>query len=251
MAVFLKTWLAPSEEHSEDTLIVLFERTGSRASVEEAIDCAVTDHLAGIDIVERIGHYKTALAYIRNKLPASKRIRSGDFAEILASEYVDQLTEYSVPIKKLRWKDDRAMPMRGNDVVAIRQVKRRWVILKAESKSRAALGSATVAEAVDGLNTHEGRPNPSSLAFISARLREQDRDDEAEVFEQFQSRSPRQDEIEHMVFTLSGNNPASHLKKHVADEDAPYVRHLVGCVVSDHQKFINSVFDRIDAGKRR
>jgi hypothetical protein len=54
-----------------------------------------------------------------------------------------------------------------------------------------------------------------------------------------------------MVFTLSGNNPVSHLKKHVADEDATYVRHLIGCVISDHHDFINSIFDRLNAGKRR
>jgi len=44
-------------------------------------------------------------------------------------------------------------------------------------------------EAVDGLDKHDGRPNPSTLAFITKRLYEEDRDDEAKVFQDLQSAS--------------------------------------------------------------
>jgi hypothetical protein len=178
-------------------------------------------------------------------------VRSGDFGEILASEYIDQCTEYQVPIKRLRWKDDRNTTMRGNDVIAIQKHLKRWRLLKAESKSRAALSEGVVGEAVEGLDKHAGRPNPSSLAFISSRLREENRDTEAAVFEELQSRTPRPDEIEHLVFTLSGNNPTRHLKRHVGDTNAKIRRHLVGCVIADHQQFINTTFERIHAGSSR
>lgn len=250
--VSLKDWLNSTHPIAGvDQLVVLTERKGQRSAVQKAIEETVRDHFAGLDILDRIGKYKTAQAFIRNKLPPGKRIRSGDFGEVLASEYIDQLTEYRVPIKKLRWKDDRVTPMRGNDVIGIRRDKnRKWRVLKGESKSRAKLTPSVVCEAVDGLNQHAGRPNPCSVAFIAHRLRELNRDDEAEVFEDLQSRTPRIDEVEQMVFTLSGNDPTTHLQS-AHDRGAPVVRHFVGCIISDHQSFIQTLFDNVHAGKRR
>lgn len=251
MALSLKTWIKPSKpDKSVPELVVLHELPGSREAVDGDIQETVEDHLAGLDIIARIGGYPNTVAFIRNKLPSNKRVRSGDFGEIIASEYVDQFTDYRVPIKKLRWKDDRSVAMRGNDVIAIKKVEKRFRLLKGESKSRAALSEAAVKEAVDGLAKHAGRPNPCSLAFISSRLREADRHAEAEIFEDFQSKTPKLDQIEHMVFTLSGNNPTTHLKK-FADKGATVRRYLVGCVIADHQQFIKSVFENIYAGKRR
>ena len=250
-ALILKDWMNPTNPVvGVEQLVVLKERDGTRATVRAAIEETVRDHFAGLDILARIGKYKTALEFIRNKLPPGKRARSGDFGEMLASEYIDQLTEYRVPIKKLRWKDDRATTMRGNDVIAIRNFKKRWRLLKAESKSRAALSPAVVTQAIDGLNQHSGRPNPSSLAFIAHRLRELNRDAEAEVFEDLQSRTPKLDEVEQMVFTVSGNDPTTQLQQAHA-KGAPVTRHFVGCVIADHQSFINALFDKLHAGKRR
>lgn len=252
MADFLKSWMQQTTpDAAVATLCVLEERPGARDDVQHAIDEAVTDHLADLAIIDRMGSYKKALAYVRNKMPLSKRVRSGDFGEILASEYIDQFTEYRVPIKKLRWKDDRAVAMRGNDVIAIRKRGQRWHLLKAESKSRASLGDAALIEAIQGLDKDGGRPNPSSLAFISQRLREQNRDSEAAIFENFQSRSIRSGDVEHMIFALSGNNPTAYLKKCAPGDDAAFPRHLIGCRIPDHQVFLNSVFDRIHAGKCR
>src|SRR5215211_1881247 len=99
----LNDWMETTRPDAEVAdLFVLLERPQSRAAVERAIQQTVLDHLAGLDVLRRIGGYKKTLAYIRNKLPSSKRVRSGDFGEILASEYIDQCTEYRVPIKKLR-----------------------------------------------------------------------------------------------------------------------------------------------------
>jgi hypothetical protein len=227
---------------------LLQERDGARAVCEAAFREAIKDHLAGLSIIRRITGYEKSLAYIRNKMPRPVQVRSGDCGEILATEYIEQVTQYRVPIKRLRWKDDRDTAMRGDDVIALRKAVSRWHLLKAESKSRASLSPSVVQEAVEGLGRNNGRPNPSSLAFISARLREMDRDDEADVFDELQARTPRPGEIEHLIFTLSGNNPCKHLKGHLADASAPCRRHLVGCVIEDHQDFINAVFDRIVAG---
>lgn len=239
-------WMdASSPVVGEKRLVLLEERAGARAAVEAAFRETVKDHLAGLSIIHRIKGYKRSLAYIRNRMPRPIRVRSGDCGEILATEYIEQCTEYKVPVKRLRWKDDRDTTMRGDDVIALRRAQSRWHLLKAESKSRQSLGVDVVEEAVDGLKRNGGRPNPSSLSFISARLRDMGRDEEARVFEALQETAPRAGEIEHLIFTLSGNDPTKHLKAHVATVADPCRRHLIGCVIDDHQDFINGVFDEI------
>jgi hypothetical protein len=245
----IKSWMDETRpDPAAQDLVLLEERSGARPLIAAAFQETVKDHLAGLSIIHRISGYKKSLAYIRNRMPRPIRVRSGDCGEILATEYIEQCTEYSVPIKRLRWKDDRDTTMRGDDVIALRKGRTRWLVLKAESKSRASLSASVVKEAVDGLGKNAGRPNPSSLAFISARLRELGRDEEAEVFEKLQSNSPRLSEIEHLVFTLSGNNPTSHLQGYVTRSNSASRRHLVGCVIRDHQDFINALFDQICAG---
>ena len=187
----IKDWMDLSEPIAGQPLVLLEERDGARKLVAAAFDEAVKDHLAGLSIIHRISSYKKSLAFIRNKMPRPIKVRSGDCGEILATEYIEQLTEYKVPIKRLRWKDDRDTAMRGDDVIALRKAKTRWHVLKAESKSRASLTPSVVQQAINGLARHNGRPNPSSLAFISARLRELGRDAEADMFDELQERTPQ------------------------------------------------------------
>jgi len=106
---------------------------------------------------------------VRQKLPESKAIRSGDLGEILATEYIAESTPYEVPIKGLRWKDHRNMAMRGDDVIGIEQNPEngRLKFLKSEAKSRAALAAGVVVDARTALEKDGGLPSPHALAFVS------------------------------------------------------------------------------------
>ncbi len=245
---FFETWMDEQRPIAgAANIVVMQERTGGRAAASAAISQAALDHLAGLHIIESIGGMPAAADYIKNKLPAVVKTQSGDLGEILASEYITQRTDFVVPIKKLLWKDDRNTTMRGNDVIAGRDTSGTWTTLKAEVKSRDRLGQTVVDEAITDLHKHSGRPNPSSLAFISSRLREQDRHAEAERYEALQRRSPGAHEIEHMVFVFSGNAPQQYLAPHATPGAGESSRHLVGCVVIDHQDFIQATFAAINA----
>lgn len=246
LAFSLDQWMETSSpDDDNENLVLLRERKGGRSLVEKALQETVKDHLADLGVISRIKGYKKSLAFIRAKMPRPSRVRSGDCAEILATEYIEQCTDYRVPIQRLRWKDDRDTAMRGDDVIAIRKAHTRWHVLKAESKSRATLTPSVVREAIAGLSRNAGRPNPSSLAFIASRLRELRRNEEADVFIDLQERSPRRGEVEHLVFTLSGNNPTTQLQQNLADDAAACRRLLVGCVIKDHAAFIEGLFDGI------
>jgi hypothetical protein len=109
------------------------------------------------NLLERLGKPASA-DFIRQKIPEGPRIRSGDLGEILATEYVAEQTVYTVPIKRLRWKDHRNMAMRGDDVIAVRMPDEGPPLefMKAESKSYAQLAAGVVTRAREALNKDGG-----------------------------------------------------------------------------------------------
>jgi hypothetical protein len=78
------------------------------------------------------------------------------------------------------------MAMHGNDVIGVDASVKPVRVLEGECKSRGNFSDDVAKQAVDGLDKHDGRPNPSTLAFITKRLYEEERDDEAKVFQDLQ-----------------------------------------------------------------
>jgi len=172
----------------------------------------LVDHFVGDEIVLKIGGYPKAAKTILHSLPATKRTQSGDLGELIATEYVDTETSFRVPIRKLRWKSDRKMPMHGNDVIAIEKKGGKVRVLKGESKSAGTVSEATVQGAAKGLDRDDGRPNPSTLAFIAKRLYEAGRDDEGKVFQELQADGAiRARNVQHLIFTFAGKDPSKLL----------------------------------------
>jgi hypothetical protein len=239
----LEPWL---EEHRPEgvpeNLRVYREREGGRSAVFSGLTETVKGHFVKIESLQRMG-FERAAAVLEAKLPTRASVRSGDMGEILATEYVRERTDFRVPINRLRYKDDRDTTMRGDDTVGFRRLDGRIQVLKVEAKSRARLSKDVVRDACDALKRHSSRPNPSSLAFIAGILREQDRDEEAEQVESVLERRVAERDLEHLVFTLSGNDPVPVLKQHAR---SMIRRSLVGIRIPDHQVFIRNVFEALD-----
>ena len=107
-------------------------------------------------LFERLGKEAVA-AYLREKLPQAPNPRSADLAEILATEYIDEVTDFWAPIKRFRWKDHREMAMRGDDIIGVWLSKKKDKIefLKCEVKSRRKLAAGVV---VDSCRKSPSRP---------------------------------------------------------------------------------------------
>ena len=161
------------------SLRILVEREGGRSAVLDDLRGLVRSHYVDPKMaarrLESLGACKTA-ALLREHLPTKKRARSGDLGEILATEVAEQQLDYCVPIRRLRWKDGREMALRGDDIIGIaRDNKNKLLMLKGESKSRAALSAAVVDEAGCALDRDRGRPTRHSVLFVAERLREQEK----------------------------------------------------------------------------
>ena len=133
--------------------------------------------------------------------------------------------------------------MHGNDVIGVDSSVKPVRVLKGECKSRMRFGDDVAKEAVDGLDKHDGRPNPSTLAFITKRLYEDDRDDEAKVFQDLQCAGAiAARDVTHMVFALSGNDPAKCLANAPKSKHRGIKRESAAIVISDHGDFITAVY---------
>ncbi len=231
------------QQDRDDVISVFTERNGGRALVLESLIQTVADHLVDLEVIEKMGGFTQSQHVLKHRLPQRKTERSGDLGEILATEYISQKTSFAVPIKRLRFKDDRGSAMRGDDVIAIQRTRNRTKVLKAEAKSRAALAGAVIEQARDGLGKYRGRPNPSTLAFIEYLLRKEDRDAEAEIFKSLQQSTIRARDVAHLIFTLSGNNPSTLLASQADPIQRGISLQLCGCRVADHGAFVASVFE--------
>jgi hypothetical protein len=241
-STLFRDWLELTTSTSKD-VPVYKERAKARLVGLAELGKLLADHFVGEKVVLKMGGYEKAAKTILNSLPTSKRTQSGDLGELIATEYVDAQTPFTVPVRKLRWKSDRQMPMHGNDVIAVETSKSGKVrVLKGESKSAATVSAATVEGAAKGLDRHEGRPNPSTLAFIVKRLYDEDRDIEAKVFEGMQAEgalAPK--DVQHLIFTLAGNDPSALLA--AAPTSKAGIKRLVAAVViSGHRDFVEAVY---------
>ena len=197
------------------------------------------------DVLEKLGK-KAAAKYLRGKLPATKAVRSGELGEVLALTFVEERTEWGDTVKKLRWKDHRDMPMRGDDVLAIRIEGDEVSLLKGEAKSRRSLSNNVLKEARKALNANKGRPSPHALTFYAERLADDGQADLADRILRMQYRDgmPR-DCVSHMIFSFSGNDPEKLLRGHLDKYKGNFDQIYVGVRVMQHGEFIESVYEKV------
>jgi hypothetical protein len=122
MALF-DNWCTSTEDGTNrKRLWKLVERPSGRDAVRAELGQRVRSHY---DRLDRIADDVAALGYagaaeiLRELLPRTKKARSGDLGEILASELVEQRMDFNIPIRRMRYKDGREVPLRGDDFIGI------------------------------------------------------------------------------------------------------------------------------------
>lgn len=232
----------------QHSVMLLSESPGTRACVAAELNGTFRDHYMSQETwgkrIEDLGAPETA-KILQELLPQTKRSRSGDTGEILATEVAEEKLSYEVPIRKLRWKDGRNAALRGDDIVGVaHDPEGKIQFLKGESKSRIALSPSTINEASEALDRDMGRPNRHAILFIANRLRELGKDDLATELEKASLLSFNGYEVEHMLFVVSGNNPGNILTKHLAGiESEQPKRYAIGVWIPDHGQFIEELYD--------
>ncbi len=251
MKEFLSKWLAgdPCDVGDKRHLLwLLDERADVREEHLDAIASCVNSHYIDsettADRIAALGADMTA-DLLREELPQSKKARSGDFGEILATEIAEELLGWKVPIRRLRWKDGREMALRGDDLIGIKVKKNgKFEFLKAEAKSRAGSASTAIKDAQEALDANSGRPTSHTVLWIGKRLRDKGKKELALKLDRQVANSFSGSRIEHYLFVLSGKNPTKLLEDHHGEIQSKK-RHcnIVGAYIADHADFINGVYE--------
>jgi len=243
-----RRWLKPRRKAVGKHLLSLFTEQGSqRANLIENLREVVRCHYVASDTTAKrlteLGAPETA-KLLREHLPSTKKARSGDLGEILATELAELQLGYQVPVGRLRWKDGRDMALRGDDIVAVKRVqKEKLHFLKGESKSRLALTTTVINDAAGALDRDRGRPNRHSVIFVAERLREQGDDNLAKELEEAVLESFRAHRVEHLLFALTGNDTETLLSEHLkACVKKKRRRYAMSVRIKDHDKFIENLF---------
>lgn len=243
------------EHHSEQHKFLNFSlKSEEFQSLKNALVDLLPDYyvdpvsIAGT--LARLGK-NAAAQKLLTKIPEVKKIRSGDIGEVLTTDYIEESTEYTVPIRKLRWRDHRNMAMRGDDVIGIIVDQQRQTIkfLKAEAKANRALSRKVLQEARAELDLDEGFPAPHALEFVAERLRETGNQPLADLIEKVQLIDGiRTNQVEHLLFTFTASNPETLQKEAFDNYNGDIKQSSVGFRVFNHQELIEGVYQGVIDG---
>lgn len=248
----LKRWLSTnSSSVGRHRLYLMTEQAGVRTSVLDDVRAVVRTHYVSPEIaaqrVADLGAPATA-KILRELLPKTKAARSGDFGEVLATEVAEQTLGFTVPVRRLRWKDGRNMALRGDDIVGVRVDSSGTLVglLKGESKSYAGLTGAVIEKAAQALDRDRGRPGRHAVLFIATRLRETGKDTDAALAAQLEAAVVggfSGSTVEQFLFALTGVDPNTLLSTHLTGASKKRrPRHAVGVLIHDHAEFIKLLF---------
>ena len=235
------------EKIGRHTLLTLSERSNPPATViADLRELAQTHYVDPQTAANRLashGWQRTG-DLLRAHLPTNRRSRSAELGEILATEMAELQLGYTVPIRRLRWKDGRDMALRGDDVIGVIDNTEEFRLLKGEAKSRKRLDGTALARAQEALDSNSGHPTEISVLFLAARLDELRQHELARKLERALLTSFKGVSIEHLLFVLVGNAPRSLLRSHLTGYGTKQLpTHGVAIYIPDHQIFIRRFFD--------
>jgi hypothetical protein len=197
--------------------------------------------------LERLGKSASAQK-LRAKLPEVKKIRSGDLGEVITTAYIEESTDFTVPIRKLRWGDHPNMAMRGDDVIGIyvNQEQQTLRFIKAEAKANKSMSSDVLEKARVELDSDGGLPAPHALEFVAERLREAGEIELSNLIEKVQLVDGiRTDQVEHLLFTFTSSDPRT-LQKTAFEAYSGNIKQSSVCFrVNTHQELIESVYQGV------
>ena len=251
----LSSWCVFSDVVIGDHNLYLVTGDPNRVSIGvEKTARIVPDHYLAEERVartfDRLGKSEVA-SLIRDRLPMTKNLRSGDLGEIYATEWINAHSSgYNAPVKRLRWRDHRNMAMRGDDVIGIRvdPQSNRVFFLKTESKSRRRLTNTVLVEARAGLDKYDGLPSAHSLAFIADRLFELGDLQLADLIDEALLKYGISiNDVKHLIFTFSENCPKELLTSVLQNYQGEILQWGVGFKVDRHEEFVNAVYDQVIA----
>jgi hypothetical protein len=195
--------------------------------------------------LEALGYPEVAQAF--DLRPHASTTRTGNFGEILASEYLRQVLGYDIPVFRLRYNPNPDSSMKGDDILAFKfgaEDGSRRAILVGESKVRQNFSTLTVQEAYEQLCSSVRRPHPISLAFVIHRLEDEGDHAKAEAIraflDQFAQHRPQK---QWLICLTTGNNPRDPFSYLQGIDELPSNFMAMNLCIDNLNDWIERLFD--------
>lgn len=250
MALFADWCNCQKTDSGTKHLLKYTEKEGGRDAINAALPAVMQSHYDDAqriaDDIEALG-FKKASELLAERMPRTKKARSGELGEILATEVVEEELGYRVPIRRLRYKDGREMALRGDDFIGIDvDGEGKLKFAKGESKSRLNLSLATITEARGALSRDAGRLTATSVLFVADRLMDGVGDNAAlgrAIRNEVVTRAVPMARIAHVLFTVSGNAAPQALADDLQAAEVGREHVTLHVHIPDHQDFIKSSYE--------
>jgi len=253
MSLF-SNWFQTKKDEDEDACLwMLQENPNQQKTVRNEFCKIVRSHYDELDAIAQdikdLG-YPAASAIFNERLPVTKKARSGELGEIMATEFAEENLGFKIPVRRIRYKDGREMALRGDDFIGVsyNNTGKDLILLKGESKSRAVLSTTTITEARKSLDRDKGRCTPISLLFVADRLLEREGEDKALgaiLRKEIALKTLPPENINHALFTLTGNAQKTILEKDLERADTNRVQNVINISITDHQNFIKETYEKV------
>jgi HamA len=248
---FVRRWLRPyrpSGRYVKFRWIHLSEQANLRERILDALVRTVfiyhNDPVEFKGYVADLGYEQAAELF--DKRPRDDKTRTGNFGEVVASEYLRQKEGFDLPVYRLRWNTNPDTSMRGEDVLAFKFGEpdgRGRELCIAEAKAEERFDSRTVEDAYKQLATGK-RPRPNSIPFVCSVLTLQGEVEKAKAVVQFLNRtSPYPPKRVYFMLIVTGNTPRDPFS---AIENLPRVIDnlmTANLFIKDLHDLVTSVFD--------
>ena len=252
MSLF-NSWFQTKKEQDENACLwMLQENPNQRKTALNEFCKIIRSHYDDLDAIAQdindLG-YPAASTIFNERLPVTKKARSGELGEIMATEFAEENLGFRIPVRRIRYKDGREMALRGDDFIGVYFDKANGdlILLKGESKSRAVLSDTTITQARESLDRDKGRCTPISLLFVADRLLERGGEDEklgAILRKEIALKTLPPENINHALFTLTGNAPKAILERNLKAADTNRVQNVINISITDHQNFIKETYEK-------
>ena len=250
----IEDWLDIKEEdHGKGKFLhMLQEKAGGRVVAEadliERVRAHYDDPRSIADDIADMG-FVGAADILRARLPTVSTLQSGEVGEILATEIMEHQTGFRIPVRRLRYKDGRNVPMRGDDFLGIKEVNGELIYLKGEAKSGQSMPPSVIVKARAQLSENRGKPTTISLLFITDRLKKGSEADKALarwVRKEIGSRRVDAHKITHALFTFCDNDRHAELVKDIKEAGGGHGHVSMNLQIDDHQQFISWIYEEVE-----
>ena len=244
-------WLENHDTKLKNKHLWLFtEKQLGRVKIQDRLAEAIRSHYLN---TERIAKYIKELKFkrvakrIEKKLPKNENVRKGDLGEILAMVLVEEKLDMEVPIKRLRFKDGRDVPIRGDDIIGVKRDEQDnlLTLLKGEAKSGVSIDRGVVRAARTQLNSNDGKCSDHTLYTIVDLLDHKGSPADEQLSEKIDASISEEIQVrtDHLLFTLSGNEPYKSLQNDFNKVDNERKHFIANVRVHDHESFIQEMFE--------